>query len=135
MRRSPEEEAGRWLRQAEDDLKWARHLLKEGAYHLTCFLSQQGAEKALKAFLFFCGEEQVRGHSVLELCKRVVVHAPDLSARCQEWKALDLYYIPTRYPNGIPAGIPAEAFPPGKAKEALELAEEALVTLRRLMED
>lgn len=77
----------------------------------------------------------MRGHSVLELCKRVVVHAPDLSARCQEWKALDLYYIPTRYPSGIPAGIPAEAFPPGKAKEALELAEEALVTLRKLMED
>ncbi|WP_235603323.1 HEPN domain-containing protein [Thermoanaerobacter sp. YS13] len=29
--------------------------------------------------------------------------------RC-EGGSLDKYYIPTRYPNGLPGGIPSEAF-------------------------
>ena len=45
------EKAKRWLKQAMEDLKWAKHLLKEGAYYLVCFLSQQIAEKSLKAYL------------------------------------------------------------------------------------
>jgi HEPN domain-containing protein len=47
MRDEPLEEGRRWLRQAQEDLRWARHLAQEGAYHLACFLSQQVAEKAV----------------------------------------------------------------------------------------
>ncbi|WP_049757167.1 HEPN domain-containing protein [Ammonifex degensii] len=36
--------------------------------------------------------------------------------------ALDKYYIPTRYPNGLPGGIPAEAFDEADGQRALELA-------------
>ena len=64
MRRSHREEGGRWLEQAFEDLKWAHHLTREGAFHLACFLAQQVAEKALKAFLYTQGEEIVLGHSV-----------------------------------------------------------------------
>lgn len=35
MRNSPPEEGLRWLRQAQEDLRWTRHLADEGAYHLT----------------------------------------------------------------------------------------------------
>lgn len=52
MRKKPLEEGQRWLRQAQEDLRWARHLAEQGAYHLACFLAQQVAEKALKAFLY-----------------------------------------------------------------------------------
>ncbi len=52
MRNNPQHEGQRWLEQAQVDLKWTRHLHKEGAYHLVCFLAQQVAEKALKAFLY-----------------------------------------------------------------------------------
>ncbi|MCD6548855.1 MAG: HEPN domain-containing protein [Thermodesulfobacterium sp.] len=45
------EKAKRWLKQAMEDLKWAKYLLKEGAYYLVCSLSQQIAEKSLKAYL------------------------------------------------------------------------------------
>lgn len=38
--REPREEGRRWLEQAEEDLKWTRHLAQQGAYHLACFLAQ-----------------------------------------------------------------------------------------------
>ena len=47
MRDSPLDEGLRWLAQAEEDLKWAKHLADEGGWHIACFLSQQVAEKAL----------------------------------------------------------------------------------------
>ena len=39
---------------------------------------------------------------------------------------LDKYYIPTRYPNGLPGGIPSEAFDQVDARRALELAEDVI---------
>ncbi len=64
MRGDPRREGRRWLDQAQVDLQWARHLNEQGAYYLVCFLAQQAAEKALKAFLYAQGEELVVGHSV-----------------------------------------------------------------------
>ena len=55
------EEGRRWLLQAEQDLDDARYNLEGSRYHLTCFLAQQSAEKALKAFLYARGEESVWG--------------------------------------------------------------------------
>jgi HEPN domain-containing protein len=51
MRLEPLEEGRRWLEQARDDLRWAEHLAREGAYNIACFLAQQVGEKALKGFL------------------------------------------------------------------------------------
>jgi len=59
MRRSPLEEGQRWLAQAEEDLKWVKDLADRGGYYLACFLAQQTAEKAMKAFLYAQGEEVV----------------------------------------------------------------------------
>ncbi len=42
-------EAKRWLRQAENDLEFARLGLREGFFSQACFLAQQSAEKAVKA--------------------------------------------------------------------------------------
>ena len=64
MRRSALEEGQRWLSQAMEDLKWAKRLAEEGGWHIACFLAQQIAEKALKAFLYSRGEEIVVGNSV-----------------------------------------------------------------------
>jgi len=38
-------------------------------------------------------------------------------------KKLDKYYIPTRYPNGLPGGVPSRYFDdPVEAEEAMKLA-------------
>ena len=123
MRESPRNEGYRWLEQAQVDLQWARHLQAEGAYYLVCFLAQQLAEKALKAFLYAQGEELVIGHSVRQLCQRAATHVPSLLDALEDWSILDSYDIPTRYPNGLPADIPARVYNGAAARSALTLAE------------
>jgi len=46
MRNEPLEQGRRWLRQAQEDLRWARLLAEQGGYHLACFLAQQITEVA-----------------------------------------------------------------------------------------
>jgi HEPN domain-containing protein len=126
MRASPRDEGQRWLEQAQADLKWARHLMVEGAYYLVCFLAQQVAEKALKAFLYAQGEELVVGHSVRQLCQRAAQYEARFQQQLDDWAILDSYYIPTRYPNGLPDDIPARVYNRVTAEGALALAEEVV---------
>lgn len=126
MRKSPLEEGSRWLQQANEDLRWARHLLKEGGYYLACFLAQQVAEKALKAFLYAQGEEVVIGHSVRRLTEEAAIWDSAFSDLAVRWGILDTYYIPTRYPNGLPDSIPAQVYTQEIAREAVNLAEEVV---------
>lgn len=126
MRRTPHEEGDRWLRQAREDLRWAEYLAREGAYHLACFLAQQVAEKALKAFLYAQGEDIVLGHSVERLCAAASQFDAEFRAKGRSWSILDGYYVPTRYPNGLPDGIPADVYTKAAATEAVRLAGEAV---------
>ena len=48
-------EADRWLKQAENDLEFARLGLREGFFAQVCFLAQQSAEKAVKAIGYLHG--------------------------------------------------------------------------------
>ena len=123
MRESPHAEGRRWLEQAQTDPEWARRLNEQGAYYLVCFLAQQVAEKALKAFLYAQGEELVVGHSVRQLCNRAAEYHPPFRGYLSDWGVLDSYYIPTRYPNGLPGDIPARVYNRQVAQGALALAE------------
>jgi len=134
MRRSALEEGERWLAQATADLRWARHLAQEGGWHLACFLAQQVTEKALKAFLYAQGEEIVLGHSVERLCAAAARHRPEFADKARRWSLLDGYYIPTRYPNGLPDGIPADVYTQDAAMGAVALAEEAVAWVRQLLD-
>jgi len=124
MRKEAKEEGKRWLEQAVEDLKWAKDLAKRGGYHIACFLSQQIGEKALKAFLYAQGEEIVIGHSVERLCHSASKFNADFLKKVKKWAILDGYYIPTRYPNGLPDSIPARIYSKEVAGEAVRLAEE-----------
>lgn len=131
MRRSPHEEGMRWLEQAQEDLRWAKELVRLGGYHIACFLAQQVAEKALKAFLYAQGEEVVLGHSVDRLCEAAAKYDPEFSERRTAWAILDGYYVPTRYPNSLPDSIPARVYNKAVAEEAVRLAEEAVAFVQR----
>jgi len=130
MRRSPAEEGKRWLDQASEDLRWAQDLARRGGYHIACFLAQQVAEKALKAFLYAMGEEVVLGHSVNRLCDEASRHDESFAEKGRRWSILDGYYVPTRYPNSLPDGIPAEVYTADAAKEAVGLAAEVVEFVR-----
>lgn len=118
MKRDPMAEGLRWLRQAEHDLSDAEYNLAGRRYSLSCFLCQQAAEKALKAFLYARGAEQVLGHSVADLVGECAELDAEFRPIRLEAAPLDHYYIPTRYPNSLPGGIPAEAFDETDARRA-----------------
>ncbi|RLA85570.1 MAG: DNA-binding protein [Deltaproteobacteria bacterium] len=131
MRRNPVEEGKRWLEQASEDLYWAKDLAERGGYHIACFLAQQVAEKALKAFLYAMGEEVVLGHSVERLCRDASEFDNSFSEKLGRWSILDGYYVPTRYPNSLPDSIPARVYTADAAREAVRLATEVVEFVRR----
>jgi HEPN domain-containing protein len=63
---------------------------------------------------------------VSELCKRAASSDEDLERIRRKAATLDTYYIPTRYPSGLPGGIPAEAFEKRDADRAIEISEDVI---------
>jgi HEPN domain-containing protein len=133
MRKDAHNEGERWLAQAVEDLRWAKYLAESGGWHIVCFLAQQVAEKAIKAFLYARGEEIVVGHSVERLCAAAAQYQPGFAERVRRWSLLDGYYIPTRYPNGLPDGIPANVFTQEAAQSAVAQAEEVVAYVKELL--
>lgn len=123
MNPSSAEEARRWLAQAGKDMDAADVLAKAGHYNLTCFLAQQAAEKASKAFLYSQGAEEVWGHSVARLVEEAASFDESLRPLAVTGALLDKFYVPTRYPNGLPGGIPSAAYSEEEARRAMGWAE------------
>ena len=46
-------------------------------------------------------------------------------------RELDLYYVPTRYPNGLEEGTPGEAFSKAQAERAIENATAIVAAAKR----
>jgi len=115
----PEGEARRWFEQAQNDLAFARYARDGGYHHQACFVSQQAAEKAIKALLYHRGVRRVIGHSVAQLAASDPTLAPLFDGLWDGFKELDLFYIPTRYPNGLPGGAPFQAFTARQADRAI----------------
>jgi HEPN domain-containing protein len=129
--RDPKGEGRRWLAQAENDLKFAQHALEGEFYHQVCFVAHQCSEKALKAILYAGGARNVIGHSVAGLLARLAADHRLPASLHDHAAELDLYYIPTRYPNGLVEGTPYEAFTRSQADRALQSAQEFLAAARR----
>jgi HEPN domain-containing protein len=121
------------LEQALADRRAGRLLEDGGSYHMACFVAQQTAEKALKAYLYAQGEEIVVGHSVEVLCRWAAEYDPAFEDLRQKVASLDGYYVPTRYPNSLPDSIPARVYTATVAKEALRLADLVLVFVQERM--
>ncbi len=120
-------EARRWFIQAQADLAVVRTLRTEGHYAAACFHAQQAAEKALKAVLFSQGSRVVWGHSVRELARQCEAHDCAFAGVSGDAALLDQFYIPTRYPNGLPSpAVPSETYTLAQAGAAQEATERVL---------
>lgn len=126
-----QKEAKRWYDQAREDLVSAKILLDNKRFYLVCFLAQQIAEKALKSVIYFNKEDLVLGHSIKKLADWAGKYQNSFKDLGKIISILDTYYIPTRYPNGLPDSIPAEVFPEKTALEAFNLAK---VTIKKVKE-
>jgi HEPN domain-containing protein len=127
----PAIESGRWLRQAENDLLFARKGFEEGFFSQVCFLCQQAGEKAVKAVRYHGGERIVIGHSIHALLKDTEMTEADRQILVEKASLLDQYYIPARYPNGLPDGAPFEVFTSHQAQGAIFDAQ-ALIDFAKL---
>lgn len=121
------EEALRWLRQAEYNLKVAEHNLIAKFYSTSCFMSEQSAQVALKSYLIFKTGRYVSIHSVKKLAERCLQYDTDFEKIIEYGKILDRYYIPTRYPDALaPPAVPFESYTENDAKEAIKFVKEII---------
>ena len=93
---------------------------ERGRFYLALFHFQQATEKAFRAYLYLKVKsvEVFYTHSIDDLSKMAVEIDPDFG-RVMNAKKLDRYYIPTRYPNSLPGGVPSRYFDdPEEAEQA-----------------
>jgi len=118
--------ADRWLQMAADDLAFAQLGLQHGYHANVCFLCQQAAEKALKGLLVKHTGQHPRVHNLVELTNRCQPLAPEVSGLQDSARILDQYYLPSRYPDGVPGGA-TPGWPTAEhAREALTIAQSIL---------
>lgn len=126
MKKDKITEAKNWLAQAKIEFQDGVELEARGRFYLALYLYQQAAEKALKAFLYFKGEEELFTHSVKDLID-IAGHYDQDFIKIRSTKDLDRYYIPTRYPNSLAGNVPAEFFDkPDECESAQRLARQVL---------
>jgi len=114
-------EALRWFLQAKDDYEFVEWVLKGGMFFdKGCFIAQQSGEKALKACLYATGKRRVIGHSLFEITNELVENEKSFQEIMNETRRLDRFYIPTRYPNGLPGGSPFQIYTERDLTEAFE---------------
>lgn len=129
-------EAERWWLTAQDDLEAAKTMHETGKFSHACFLSQQSAEKAIKA-LWLAIDGDPWGHSI----QKLVMQYPEQNM-LQDMKTwltnaayLDKFYISTRYPNGLPDLTPGQTYILQDSEQAIERAGFFLEETRKLLAD
>jgi len=129
-------EALRWLRTGKDDLEAAIVLRKNSKFPHACFHAQQAGEKALKAVWYYADADPW-GHSIRKLIEDL--EGVDMSLYDQvksllrAGTVLDRFYIPTRYPNGLPELTPAEAYQDEDAEQCILQATEILAAVKSIL--
>ena len=118
-----------WFQKAdEDELSISAILKNNGAYSTVCFLSQQMAEKYLKAILIHHQGELPKIHALdrlLELCTAI---EPDMLVLRDDAIFLTDFYIDTRYPGNY------YDFSWSDAKQALTAAERIKTTCLKALQ-
>ena len=125
-------QAQRGLQTAEEDLRAVQILLTGGMYAQACFYAQQSAEKAVKA-LWYLLDADPWGPSVQRLIaefpERTAI--PDLETWLDQGALLDKFYIPTRYPNGLPDLTPGQVYRLDDASRGLDAAHRLVTACQR----
>jgi HEPN domain-containing protein len=115
-----------WLDFAKDDIEVGDILFREAKYNMTCFHSQQAAEKVLKGFLVHHKTATPRTHNLIELINLCGKIDSEFRSFLPEMATLSQFYAPTRYPDAIigmtPMGLPNKDL----AFEALNNAKEII---------
>jgi HEPN domain-containing protein len=111
MRHPDDPEVASWSRKAGDDMRAASILLAQdpGLEGIICFLSQQAAEKLLKAL--FVAEDRIppRTHDLDVLVTTLLERHPDLEPVRDSATFLKGFAVLPRYPTFVSPGTDPEA--------------------------
>jgi HEPN domain-containing protein len=119
-----------WFRQAEADLRHARHARDDDDYEWSAFAAHQAAEKAIKA-VFQRRHLDAWGHVLSVLLASLPEGSQPPADLIDAAKELDKHYIPTRYPNGFERGAPTDFYTRREAEHAIGNAEAIIAWCRR----
>jgi len=111
-----------WFEEALADLERAERMLALNDYSLTCYLSQQVAEKALKAAIIGLARKRPpRSHDITALYEEVKSFVALPRDVVEELPVLSAFYVIARYPN---AGLrrPSRSFTKTQAERAVSVA-------------
>ncbi|XP_077170613.1 sacsin-like [Paroedura picta] len=129
------EEARRWLRQAEYDLRAAANEVENGSTEWLLYKTYRAVEKALTAVEYKQGGHFDGNLSVAMLAAKVAAHGQELSAirdQVSKLRQQGMGDKKTQYPKfHLPPTIPNEAFHACQEKEVLRLGREILDTVQR----
>jgi HEPN domain-containing protein len=122
------DEAQRWFHQASYDLKAAQWNLEGEFCNTACFLAQQSGKKALKSLMYYIGSRKsaLMTHSLVDMIQQSAGKITELHSLVEDARSLDLHYIPSRYPNGLPSGYPHQFYGRETALKAIAAAQKIL---------
>ncbi len=119
----------KWLDMAIRDLKSAKVLFEHDCGNdYVAFHCQQTIEKALKALIIYLYATLEQGHSLLYLCKKVMVQREEFSQYLKDCAFVNQYYIETRYPNENAITVSNE-----EAENCLNIAENILNAVKEVI--
>lgn len=121
-----------WLKQAQRDLEHAISSRANSQHDWACFASHQAAEKALKA-LHLSRQQEAWGHVLTQLIDELPESARPSADLIEKARVLDAFYVPTRYPNGHPAGAPFEHYGNLHSEQAVDYARQIIEFARDAM--
>jgi HEPN domain-containing protein len=93
-----------WLRYAKSDLTTAKYMFNDinpKETEISCYHTQQCAEKSLKAYLISRETDPPRTHDLVELNNLCATHEPSFSSMQQYCVFLNPYGVHVRYPNEL----------------------------------
>ena len=96
--------AKEWLRYAKSDLTTAIHMFNDvhpKEMEISCYHSQQCAEKSLKAYLISKMISPPYTHDLVELNNLCASHESDFTTMQQYCASLNPYGVHVRYPNEL----------------------------------
>lgn len=138
-------EAGRWLRQAREDLNAAKYLYESRSptfYTFSCFHCQQVVEKCLIAVLFAKGrieKTDLQKHDLLSLAYRASREHESLRILPELVKGIHDYDTKTRYPEYhryfSEESIPSDKFTEKDAETALSKAQDVLRLITNVLNE
>jgi len=98
--------------------------------------STTGGRKSVKAFLYNAGYTSIMTHSLKQLVLEAIKINNDFTKILADAKFLDMYYIPTRHPNGLSGDLtPAEYFEEEDANKCINSSISILNHVKKFIHD